>query len=806
MKVSYQWLKQYLDLDVKPADLAEKLARTSVDINGVYSLGDGLSNLVVGEIKTCEPHPNSDHLKVCQVDVGKDQPISVICGAPNVQAGKKTIVALPGARIAKGVKIKNSKIRGVHSEGMLCALQEIGFSDSIAPKPYEEGIWFLPDDAKNGESVFPYLGLDDTIIDTDVTPNRGDMLSIYGNVKDIAAFYSLKPHFKVRQVKENGSENASDSVSIKIDDTHIAPTYKLRVVKGVKIADSPLWLQKRLWVSGIRPINNVVDATNYILLKYGQPMHSYDIDQLPGKEFGVRYAKKGEKFTTLDKAEQTLTDKDIVVTVDDQPVCLAGTMGGLATAVTNQTKDVALEAAVFDPILVRKQARRHDLHSESSMRFERGINPLTIETALNEAAALIQEIAGGEVEKGIVTGSEKPAKSKDIDMSLKKVNDTLGTDLSMDTVQNIFNRFDFQMVVKDDDHFIVTVPARRWDISIPADLNEEIARLYGYDNLPSTLPVMTRTRGGLTPRQRFIRNSRHVMEGLGLNQAFSYSLTTVPKAKRFEVTPTKTEPMKLDYPMSTDHVATRMSIVSGLLDDVAYNYSRKVEDVALYEEGRVFIPKGGERPEEQEHLAGALCGHLTNSTWHDKSQAADFFTMKGIVQRYLQMRNFGGQFTYEATTQRPEMHPGRTADIKLNGKVVGYVGEVHPVLADQLRIPETYVFELNLEDLLKAVQPISQFKPISKYPAITRDVALEVDTSVTNADIMKVIKRRGGAYLKDVHLFDVYEGVHLASDKKSLAYTLTYQDENGTLTEDQVNQAFDRVTKHLTDELGAEIR
>lgn len=805
MKVSYQWLQQYLDLDVKPTDLAEKLARTSVDINGVYSLGDGLKKIVVGEILSCEPHPNSDHLKVCQVDVGEKDPITIVCGAPNVQAGKKAITALNGARIGKNIKIKRGNIRGVRSEGMLCALQEIGFSDSIAPKPYEEGIWYLPDDAKNGESVFPYLGLDDTIIDTDVTPNRGDMLSIYGNVKDIAAFYSLKPDFKIRQLTENGSEKASESVSIKINDEHIAPTYKLRVIKGVKVADSPLWLQKRLWVSGVRPINNVVDVTNYILLKYGQPMHSYDLDQLPGKEFGVRYAKKDEKFTTLDKQEQTLVDKDIVVTADDQPICLAGTMGGLATSVTDKTTDIALEAAVFDPILVRKQARRHDLHSESSMRFERGINPETVETALNEAAALIEELAGGEVEQGIVTGSEKPAKSKDIAMSLKKVNDTLGTDLSMETIQDIFERFDFKMVVQDDDKFTVTVPARRWDISIPADLNEEIARLYGYDNIPSTLPVMTRTRGGLTPRQRFIRNSRHVMEGLGLNQALSYSLTTVEKAKRFEVNPTDTEPMKLDYPMSTDHVATRMSLVSGLLDDVAYNYSRKVDDVALYEEGRVFIPKGGERPEEQEHLAGVVTGHLTNTTWHDKNKGVDFFTLKGIVERYLKIRDFG-QFTFVANSNRPEMHPGRTADILLDGKVVGFIGEVHPSLAHQLRIPTSYVFELNLEALIAAIKPIAQYNPISKYPTITRDVALEVDTDVTNQDILDVINKRGGAFLKDVHLFDVYEGVHLAANKKSLAYTLTYQDTQGTLTEDQVNEAFAKVTDHLVKDLGAEIR
>ena len=495
MKVSYQWLKEYLDIDVAPRDLAEKIARTSVDINDVYSLSDGLKKIVVGEVETCEPHPDSDHLHVCQVNVGEDEPIQIVCGAPNVAAGEKVIVALHGARIGDNVKIKRGKIRGVQSNGMLCALQELGFSDKIAPKDYDEGIYLLPDDAKPGDSVFPYLGMDDTIIDTDVTPNRGDMLSIYGNVNDIAAFYGLKPHFKELAIKKEGDEKTADLVKTTVNDEKIAPTYKLRIIKGVKIADSPLWMQIKLWNSGIRPVNNVVDVTNYILLKYGQPLHSYDYDKLPGHQFGVRHANKDEKFTTLDGDEQTLIENDIVVTADDQPIALAGTMGGEGTAVADDTTTVALEAAIFDPIMVRKQARRLDLHSESSMRFERGINPATVETALNEAAELISELAGGEITQGIVTASEKPAQDKQITLSLSKVNHVLGTNLKMAEVTDIFKRLAFPATVSEDDQIVVTVPARRWDIFVAADLYEEIARIYGYDNLPATLPVMTRNHG-----------------------------------------------------------------------------------------------------------------------------------------------------------------------------------------------------------------------------------------------------------------------------------------------------------------------
>ena len=408
--------------------------------------------------------------------------------------------------------------------------------------------------------------------------------------------------------------------------------------------------------------------------------------------------------------------------------------------------------------------------------------------------------------KGIVTGNDHDYPTHDITLSLKKINAVLGTDMDMEAVQNIFERLAFKNLIKDNDTIVVTVPARRWDISLPADLYEEIARLYGYDNIPSTLPVMTRNLGGLTPRQRKLRASRHSLEGMGLNQAISYSLTTVERAQQFEINPVDTEPMKLDYPMSSDHVATRMNIVSGLLNDIAYNNARKVENVALYEQGRVFIPKGGERPEEQEHVAGAITGSLTADNWHTKAQPVDFYQLKGIVEQYLKNFAVAGKAEYVADQSRPEMHPGRTANILLDGQLVGFIGQVHPNTAKEYKIPDTYVFELNLEALLAADTRDKHYEHISKYPEVTRDIALLVDDNITNADILAIIKRRGGAFLKDVHLFDVYDGSRLPKGKKSMAYTLTYQDDKGTLKEETVNQAFVKVEKHLTDELGAEVR
>lgn len=809
MKVSYQWLNQYLPLQekhIKPADLSEKLARTSVDINDVYSPMDGLKKLVVGEIVSLEPHPDSDHLNVCQVKVSDDETLQIVCGAPNVQVGKKVIVALVGARIKDNVKIKRGKIRGIESNGMLCALQEIGFSEKIAPKAYEAGIWFLPDDAKPGDDVYPYLGMDDTIIDTDLTPNRGDMLSIFGNVNDLAAIYDLPNGFKTHQVEEDTTEKIEGQLAVKIDDTAIAPAYEMRLIKNLHVAESPMWLQIKLWNAGIRPINNVVDITNYILLKYGQPLHAFDYNKLPDHQLIVRHAKDGEQLVTLDGETRELKAHDIVISSANQAVALAGTMGGEATMVDDQTTSIALEAGIFDPVMVRKQARRLDLHSESSMRFERGINPETVSQALDEAAYWLNQLAEGSVVSGKIVAAKPVVQDRKIVISVKRVNHVLGTALSMANIESIFVRLDFEVRSLDQDQLEVDVPARRWDIELPADLYEEIARLYGYDQIPSTLPSMTRTAGGLNERQTRLRASRHVLEGLGLTQAISYSLTTVEQAKRFEVEPQPTEPMMLDYPMSSDHVATRMSIVSGLLLDIAYNHARKVEDVALYEQGRVFLPDGNERPKEEEHVAGAVTGSMTAPNWAVKRTPVDFFVIKGIVDTYLANMAVAGKVEYVADKTRPELHPGRTAKILLDGKVIGFVGQVHPSLAKKYKIPETYVFELNLEAVLSADKRDKHYVHISKYPAVTRDIALLVDQEITNQEIVDAIKRKGGAFLKDVRLFDVYHGIHLPGNKKSLAYTLTYQANDTTLKEEEVNAAFDKVVNYLQATLNAEIR
>lgn len=803
MKVSTDWLKEYLTLDVDPQALGEKIERTAVEVDRVYKMSDGMSKLVVGETLSVEPHPDSDHLHVCQVNVGEEEPLQIVCGAPNVATGQKVIVALPGAWIGGHNKIKKGKMRGVVSNGMLCALEEIGFDAKIAPGDYEDGIYILPADSKPGESVFPILGMDDDIVETDLTPNRGDMNSMNGTAWEIGAIYGQTPKMPEFTLTENGDRQVADLVAVSADAT-LAPTYKMRVVSGVTVQASPLWLQKRLWEAGMRPINNIVDVTNYIMLTYGQPLHAFDYDKLAGKDIQVRLATDGEKLTTLDGSERELRADDMVIADDKHAIALAGTMGGLDTEIDEHTTTIAIESAIFEPIHIRKTARFFNLHSEASMRFERGINKDDNQNALDHAAALMADLGNGAVEHGTAVGSDTSVAPTEVKVTLTRINHVLGTSLTATDVQTIFDHLNFP-TVNDGETFTVTVPARRWDIHIEADLFEEVARLYGYDNIPSTLPYGTMTPGSLTEKQRVIRDARHLLEGAGLNQAISYALTTTEKASQFMMR--DSEPTLLDFPMSTDHTTTRMNLISGLLDDVAYNVARKQTNVALYEQGRVFYREGDEvRPVEVEHIAGVLTGSVQDKTWNTPAKPVDFFAIKGIVNLFLHDMGLSEPVRYEATSDRKEMHPGRTADVYVGDQLVGFVGQVHPATAAVYKVPETYVFELNLQALIDAPHDQQQYEPISKFPSVTRDIAILVDDTVTDADILTAIHKRGGAHLASVTLFDVYEGTHLPAGKKSMAYTLTYQDASATLVEDDVAKAFAKVEKELQTTFDAEIR
>ncbi|AVL01352.1 phenylalanine--tRNA ligase subunit beta [Pediococcus pentosaceus] len=809
MKLSYKWLSKYLELDLEPKDLAEKIERTAVEVDSVTRLDYKLKKIVVGHTLEVTEHPDSDHLHICQVDVGEEEPIQIVCGAPNIAADQDVIVALHGSRIKDNVKIKRSKMRGVPSNGMICALQEIGYPDNVVPKDYADGIYVFPADShvKPGDSVMEALGMDDDVIDTSVTPNRGDMFSMNGNAHEIAAILDQKANFEVLKVQDEqkSADTLAGQIKVEIDEQDVAPVYKLMAIENVKIAPSPFWLQTTLMKAGIRPINNVVDVTNYIMLKYGQPLHAYDLDQLKGQTISVAPAGENVKFTTLDDEKRDLRPEDLVITADGIPIAMAGVMGGMATEVSDQTQNIVIEAAIFDPIKVRKTARYHNLHSEAAMRFERGIDYSSLDDALNEAASLVADFGQGKVMSGVVVGNDTKLNPESITIALARINKILGTSLTSEEVVAIFDRLGFSTELDATKQtFKVTVPVRRWDIHIEADLLEEVARIFGYDNLPVTLPTGDPTIGQLTTEQKLMRASRTVMEGLGLTQAMSYGLTTIAKSQQF--VKGDHELVKVDWPMTKDREALRMNLISGLLDDIAYNKARSVENVALYEQGRVFYGNGQAQPEEIEHIAGAITGSMQAKSWNEKEKPVTFFDVKGIVEQYLKNVAVAGEVSYVADHDRQGMHPGRTADVLLDGDVIGFIGQIHPTTAEEFKIKETYVFELNLTKIIHAEKKLQHYDVISKYPAITRDIAILVNKEVSNTEVLNVINETKQKNLIKVELFDVYEGKNLEKGMKSLAYQFTYQDTNDTLQEDAINDEFSKVIKNLEEKLNVTVR
>ena len=789
-------------MDVTTAELAEKMSTTGIEVEGVETPAEALSKLVVGHVLSCEDVPET-HLHLCQVDTGDAEgPRQIVCGAPNVTAGIKVIVAIPGARIANNYKIKKGKIRGMESLGMICSLAELGLPDSIIPKEFADGIQILPEDAVPGDSIFPYLDLDDEIIELSITPNRADALSMRGVAHEVAAIYGKSVHFPEKTVTED-SKPASDKISVAIESDKVA-TYASRVVENVTVQPSPQWLQNLLMNAGIRPINNVVDVTNYVLLYFGQPMHAFDLDKFEDSRIVARDARDGEKLVTLDGEERELTAGDIVITVADKPVALAGVMGGASTEIDNNSKNVVLEAAVFDGKSVRKTSSRLNLRSESSSRFEKGINNDTVLEALDFAAAMLQELANGTVLAGRVQAGSVDTEPVQVSTSLDYVNVRLGTELTFADIEDVFAKLGFGLT-GDADKFTVSVPRRRWDISIQADLVEEIARIYGYEKLPTTLPEAAGTAGELTETQALRRKVRTIAEGAGLTEIISYALTTPEKAVEFAVTPTNLT--ELMWPMTVDRSALRQNMVSGMLDTVAYNVNRKNSNVAIYEIGKVFEQNGNpkeELPNEINTFAFAISGLVAEKDFQTKATPVDFFYAKGIVEALFDKLEVS--VDYVPTKDLASMHPGRTAAIVLDGQMIGFLGQVHPQTAKNYGIPETYVAEINLSAVEAALQPAQPFVEITKFPAVSRDIALLLKAEITHQEVLDAIYSAGVKRLVAVKLFDVYAGEKLGAGMKSMAYSLTFQNPNDNLTDEEVAKYMEKITKVLTEKVEAEVR
>ncbi|HCV2310534.1 TPA: phenylalanine--tRNA ligase subunit beta [Staphylococcus aureus] len=800
MLISNEWLKEYVTIDDSVSNLAERITRTGIEVDDLIDYTKDIKNLVVGFVKSKEKHPDADKLNVCQVDIGEDEPVQIVCGAPNVDAGQYVIVAKVGGRLPGGIKIKRAKLRGERSEGMICSLQEIGISSNYIPKSFESGIYVFSEAQVPGTDALQALYLDDQVMEFDLTPNRADALSMIGTAYEVAALYNTKMT-KPDTTSNELELSANDELTVTIENEDKVPYYSARVVHDVTIEPSPIWMQARLIKAGIRPINNVVDISNYVLLEYGQPLHMFDQDAIGSQQIVVRQANEGEKMTTLDDTERELLTSDIVITNGQTPIALAGVMGGDFSEVKEQTSNIVIEGAIFDPVSIRHTSRRLNLRSESSSRFEKGIATEFVDEAVDRACYLLQTYANGKVLKDRVSSGELGAFITPIDITADKINRTIGFDLSQNDIVTIFNQLGFDTEINDD-VITVLVPSRRKDITIKEDLIEEVARIYGYDDIPSTLPVFDKvTSGQLTDRQYKTRMVKEVLEGAGLDQAITYSLVSKEDATAFSMQQRQT--IDLLMPMSEAHASLRQSLLPHLIEAASYNVARKNKDVKLFEIGNVFFANGeGELPDQVEYLSGILTGDYVVNQWQGKKETVDFYLAKGVVDRVSEKLNL--EFSYRRA-DIDGLHPGRTAEILLENKVVGFIGELHPTLAADNDLKRTYVFELNFDALMAVSVGYINYQPIPRFPGMSRDIALEVDQNIPAADLLSTIHAHGGNILKDTLVFDVYQGKHLEKGKKSIAIRLNYLDTEETLTDERVSKVQAEIEAALIEQ-GAVIR
>ncbi|KOS67715.1 phenylalanyl-tRNA synthase subunit beta [Lysinibacillus contaminans] len=804
MLVSLEWLKDYVSTqDLAPEVLAEKITRSGIEVDAVIDRASGMDKVVVGHVVSKEKHPEADKLNICQVDVGEAEPQQIICGAPNVDVGQKVIVARPGAHLPGGIKIKKAKLRGHESNGMICSLQELGIEGKLVPKAYAEGIYVLPADAEPGSDALALLGLRDTVLELGLTPNRSDALSMLGVAYEVGAILSEEVKYPEISYKTS-SEKAEDVLKLRVEDLQANPMYVAKVVKNVKITESPMWLQHRLMAAGVRPHNNVVDVTNYVLMEYGQPLHAFDYDSLATGEIVIRKATEGETITTLDDQERTLKASDLVITNGKEPVAIAGIMGGANSEVTEKTTTVVIESAYFDGLTVRQTSRDLGLRSDASARFEKGVDPNRVVPAAERAAALLAELAGGEVLEGTCIVDELDKTPARVVVSPDFINERLGMKISLEEMLTILDRLKFDVEAANG-LLIIDVPTRRQDIKIEEDIVEEIARLHGYDEIPMTLPEGAQV-GRLTPYQEKRRVVRNFMEGAGLYQAVTYSLTSESLSQRFAL---KTEPVtRLLMPMSEDRSTLRQSLVPHLIEAAAYNVARKADSVALYEVGSVFLGQSAEgQPVEEEHVAAVLTGKWVDHAWQGEHKAVDFFVLKGIVEGLVGKLGLGERLSF-VKAEVDGLHPGRTASILLDGEKVGIIGGLHPAEQKAWGVKDTYVMEMNLVALLAASAneaPLG-YTPVPRFPAMSRDIALVLDRATAAGEVVSVIRAANVKLLKDIRIFDVYEGEKMEAGKKSVAFSLTYFDPERTLTDEEVVAAHNKVLKAIATIEGTEVR
>ena len=804
MNTSLSWIKAYVPgLDVTAQEYTDAMTLTGTKVETFEKLDADLDKIVIGQILSIDRHPDADKLIICQVNIG-EKTIQIVTGAPNVHVGDKVPVVLDGGRVAGGhdgkktpggIPIKKGKLRGIESDGMMCSIEELGSSRDMYPEAPEYGIYIFPEDAVVGESAVKALGLDDVVFEYEITSNRVDCYSVIGIAREAAATFHKE--FKPPVVTAAGnSEDVHDYVKVTVKDTDLCLRYCARVVKNIKIAPSPVWMQRRLASNGIRPINNIVDITNYVMEEYGQPMHAYDYDTLAGHEIVVRRARADEKFVTLDGQERTMDENVLMICDGEKAVGIAGIMGGENSMITDDVKTMMFEAACFDGTNIRLSAKRIGLRTDASGKFEKGLDPNNAEDAINRACQLIEELGAGEVVGGMVDVYTKKKEPVRIPFQPERINALLGTDVSEEDMLSYFKKIDLGY---DAEKREVIAPTFRHDLFRMADLAEEVARFYGYDNIPTTLPKGESTLGKLPFEVRIEGIARDVAEFSGFSESMNYSFES-PKVFDKLLIPEDSElrkPIVISNPLGEDFSVMRTLPLNGMLSSLAFNYNHRNKNVRLYELAKVYLPKTlplTELPDERVQFTMGMYGE------------GDFYVMKGVVEEFFSKAGIRGKISYDPKAGKTFLHPGRQANIIYNGEVMGYLGEIHPQVADNYGIGDkTYVAVLDMPVVVKYADFDRKFTGIARFPAVTRDLSMVVPHEILAGDIEDMIVQRGGKILESYQLFDVYEGSQIKAGYKSMAYSVVFRAKDKTLEESEINTAMKKILNGLSS-MGIELR
>ena len=805
MNTSLSWIKAYVpDLDVTAQEYTDAMTLSGTKVENYEELDADLDKIVVGQIDKIEKHPDADKLIVCQVNVGTES-IQIVTGAPNVHEGDKVPVVLaggrvagghePGSRVAGGIKIKKGKLRGIESNGMMCSIEELGSSRDMYPDAPENGIYILPQDTEVGADVVKLLGLDDVVFEYEITSNRVDCYSVVGIAREAAA--TFRKTFCPPQVTPTGNdEDVNDYIKVTVKDTDLCPRYCARVVKNIKIGPSPKWMQRRLASVGIRPINNLVDITNYVMEEYGQPMHAYDLDTIAGREIIVKRAEDGEKFTTLDGQERQMDSSVLMICDGEKSVGIAGIMGGENSMITDDVKTMLFEAACFDGTNIRKSSKKVGLRTDASGKFEKGLDPNNAQAAIDRACQLVEELGAGEVVGGMVDVYGKKKEPVRVPFDADEINAILGTDISREDMLSYFRMIDLEY---DEDTNEVIAPTFRHDLFRIADLAEEVARFYGYDNIPTTLPKGEATTGKLSFKLRIEEVARNVAEYCGFSQGMTYSFESPKVFDRllFPADAPEREAISIMNPLGEDYSIMRTTSLNGMLTSLATNYNRRNKNVRLYELGNIYLPKTlplTELPEERMQFTLGMYGE------------GDFFSMKGVVEEFLEKAGLSKKESYDPKAGKSFLHPGRQANIIYDGTVIGYLGEVHPDVADTYGIGErAYVAVIDMPEVVSRANFDRKYEGIARFPAVTRDISMVMPKEIMVGQVEKAIEDKGGQYLESYALFDLYEGAQIKEGHKSVAYSIVFRAKDRTLEEADVSKAMDAILGAL-EEMGIELR